>query len=177
MQRLFVAVRPPPLVRDHLAGLMGGVSGARWQDDDQLHLTLRFIGAVDRHAARDIDAALASVHHPAIDAAIRGLGAFDRRGVPATIWAGLMPAEPLRALHNKVEQAMARVGLEPDRRAFHPHITLARLSRGAGPVDDFLAGGGTVAGPTFRIQAFSLFESRLTPEGAAYAELERYPFA
>jgi len=51
MHRLFVAIRPPAAIRAILLGAMGGISGARWQSEDQLHLTLRFIGEVDRHRA------------------------------------------------------------------------------------------------------------------------------
>ena len=51
MHRLFVAIRPPRADPRALLGLMGGVRGARWQSEDQLHLTLRFIGEVDRHLA------------------------------------------------------------------------------------------------------------------------------
>ena len=175
MHRLFVAIRPPDRVRDALLDLMGGISGARWQSDEQLHLTLRFVGEVDRHAAEDIHAALGAIHHPPFDLAMSGLGMFDRRGAPATVWAGVSPPEPVHALHKKVDQAIARVGIEPDRRAFHPHITLARLGRGAGRPDDFLARSGTVNGERFRVAAFSLYESRLTPDGAIHTELERYP--
>ncbi|HEY0115273.1 MAG TPA: 2'-5' RNA ligase family protein, partial [Allosphingosinicella sp.] len=80
------------------------------------------------------------------------------------------------ALHKKVDQAMARVGIEPDRRAFHPHITLARLGRGAGPVHDFLA-RPVAAVPAFTAGEIVLVESRLTPAGPVYTELERYPLA
>ena len=177
MHRLFVAIRPPSHVRDALLDLMGGISGARWQDDDQLHLTLRFLGEVDRHQAEDVHAALGSIHHPSFDLAVSGLGMFDRRGVPTTIWAGVSSPEPVHTLHKKIDQAMTRVGIEPDRRAFHPHITLARLGRDAGPTGGFLARSGTVRGKPFRVAAFSLFESRLTPEGAVYTELETYPLA
>ena len=65
MVRLFVALRPPPAIRDMLADAMDGVPQARWQDDEQLHLTLRFIGEVDRPVAEDIAAALGQVHAPA----------------------------------------------------------------------------------------------------------------
>ena len=58
MRRLFVAIRPPAPIRALLLDAMGGIGGARWQSDDQLHLTLRFIGEVDRHLAGDIHAAL-----------------------------------------------------------------------------------------------------------------------
>jgi 2'-5' RNA ligase len=153
---------------------MGGVGGARWQSDDQLHLTLRFIGEVDRHLARDIDAALAAIHHPPFEVALSGLGTFERRGQPEVVWAGVTPQEPVKALHNKIDQALARVGVEPERRAFHPHITLARLGRGSGPVHDLLARQSGFSTPPFAVESFALYESRLTPEGAVYSVVERY---
>ena len=177
MHRLFVAIRPPEPIRDALLDLMEGIAGARWQDDEQLHLTLRFIGEVDRHVAEDVHAALGSVRHPPFDLSLSGVGMFDRRGVPATLWAGVEPAEPVRALHNKVDQAVARAGLEPEHRAFHPHITLARLGRGSGPVDAFLAKIGGVTSASFHVGSIALYESRLTPAGAQYEELERYMLA
>ena len=174
MHRLFVAVRPSQHVRDSLIDLMGGISGVRWQGEDQLHLTLRFIGEVDRHAAGDIHAALGSIHHPPFDLAVSGLGTFDRRGVPEVVWAGVAPPEPVHALHKKVDQALARVGIEPDRRAFHPHITLARLGRGSGSVHAFLA-SPVASIPAFGVDHFLLVESRLAPAGALYTQLEQYP--
>jgi|SRR5215217_7514813 len=175
MHRLFVAIRPPKPIRHLLLAAMGGVSGARWQSEDQLHLTLRFIGEVDRHRAQDIHAALGGVHHPAFEIALNGLGTFDRRGQPEVIWAGVTPHEALSALHKKIDQAIARVGVEPDRRAFHPHITLARLKRSSGPVHNLLGGAGGLVSPPFAADAFALYESRLTPEGAVYTAIERYP--
>ncbi|MGZ8287172.1 MAG: RNA 2',3'-cyclic phosphodiesterase [Allosphingosinicella sp.] len=174
MHRLFVAIRPPATVRARLLDLMGGVAGARWQDEEQLHLTLRFIGEVDRHMAHDVDAALSSVHHPAFSIALNGLGAFDRRGEPVTLWAGFAPQEPLRALHKKVDQALVRVGVEPDRRAYMPHVTIARLPRGAGPVGSLVERSGGITGPPFTVDRFCLYESRFTPEGPLYEVVERY---
>jgi 2'-5' RNA ligase len=177
MLRLFVAIRPPIAIRERLLAAMGGIAGARWQSDEQLHLTLRFIGEVDRHSARDVDAALGAVHHPRFEIALAGIGAFDRRGEPVALWAGIVPYDPLRILHKKIEQAIVRAGIEPERRAFTPHITLARLPRGAGPVQTLLETSGGLASPPFAVEEFSLFESRLTPEGAVYTRLERYPLA
>ena len=177
MLRLFVAIRPPIAIRERLLAAMGGVSGARWQSDDQLHLTLRFIGEVDRHSARDIDAALGAVHHPAFEIALAGIGAFDRRGEPVALWAAVAPIEPLKTLHNKIDQAIVRAGLAPERRAFTPHITLARLPRGAGPVRALLETSGGLVSPPFAVDAFGLFESRPTPDGAVYTRLERYSLA
>jgi 2'-5' RNA ligase len=174
MRRLFVAIRPPDTVRQLLLGAMGGISGARWQSDEQIHLTLRFIGEVDRHRAADIHAALAGIHYRRFAVALDGIGTFDRRGRPETIWAGVSPHEPLHALHNKVDQALIRVGIAPEQRAYAPHITLARLKRQSGPVGGFVEERGGMTSSPFPVEAFALYESRLTPEGALYVPLQRY---
>ena len=175
MHRLFVAIRPPDRIRDLLLGAMGGISGARWQGDDQLHLTLRFIGEVDRHQAGDVQAALGAIHHPRFDVVLNGVGTFDRRGQPETVWVGVAPLEPLKALHKKVDQAIARVGIAPDQRAYRPHITLARLKRSSGSVRGLLEESGGLRSDPFEVDAFTLFESKLTLEGAVYSVIESYP--
>lgn len=175
MHRLFVAIRPSTAIRRVLLNTMGGISGARWQTDDQLHLTIRFVGEVDRHGAQDILATLGGVHHPRFEIALDGIGAFDRRGRPEAVWAGVAPYAPLKALHKKVDQALARVGIPPDERAYLPHITLARLNRAAGPVRDLMEEAGGLSSAPFPVEEFALFESNLTPEGAIYTIVERYP--
>lgn len=176
MHRLFVALRPPRVIREHLLGLMGGVPGARWQVDEQLHLTLRYIGEVETHAAEDVAIALESVRHAPVELQLAGSGMFDdSRGRPNAVWAGVAPREPLAALHRKVDQAIVRAGLEPERRAYLPHITLARMSGSAGPVDRWLAEHAALASESFMIDAMFLYESRLGHGGASYEPVARYP--
>lgn len=178
MHRLFVALRPPPAIRDALADLMDGIAGARWQDDDQLHVTLRFIGAVDRPMAEDVAAALGAIHASAPTVSISGVGRFGQRGRTEALWAGIVPPEPLAALHRKVDQALVRVGLEPERRAYLPHITLARLSRGlqVGPeVDAWLGRHASLTSEPFAIHHLVLYESHLGRSGASYEPIARWP--
>jgi 2'-5' RNA ligase len=175
MQRLFVAIRPPAPIRARLLAVMGGISGARWQRDDQLHLTLRFIGEVDRHRARDIDAALAAVRRQPFEIALSGIGAFARRGRPDAVWAGVTPRAELARLHQKIDQALVRCGLAPEGRAYMPHVTLARLNRSAGPIGHLLDAASRLTSPPFVVEAFGLFESALTPDGAVYSEIASYP--
>lgn len=175
MQRLFVAIPPPERVRNILKDAMGGIGGARWQTDAQLHLTLRFIGEADRHLAADIHAALRQIRSPSFEIALSGIGTFERRGRPAAVWAGVAPHAPLGTLHKKIDQALVRIGLKPEGRAYIPHITLARLNQTAGPIGDFLARAGTLTSAPFPVTDFMLFESELTPDGAVYLEVERYP--
>lgn len=174
MHRLFVAIRPPAAIRAQLLGLMGGVVGARWQDDSQLHLTLRFIGEVDRTVAEDVVAALGTVHQPSFEIALDGIGEFDRKGRRDALWAGVTPHDELARLHKKVDQALVRAGLPPEGRAYLPHITLARFGRHAGPLGGFAETLGSVASAPFPITHFALFESTLGHEGASYTVVERY---
>lgn len=173
--RLFVGIDPPRPIKDLLLAAMGGISGARWQREDQLHLTLRFIGEVDRHTAADVAAALSGVHHPEVTMALTGADVFGKQGRPDTLWVGVTPEEPVKALHNKVDQCLARVGLEPEKRQYKPHITIARLGARIGSLKGFLENAGGVTSPPFTVADFCLYESRLTQEGASYTILERYP--
>jgi RNA 2',3'-cyclic 3'-phosphodiesterase len=175
MHRLFVAIRPPAGIREQLLDLMEGVAGARWQDDDQLHLTLRFIGDVDGRVADDVTAALATVRAPSFTIALDGLGQFGSRGRVNAIWAGVRPHDALTHLHRKVDQALVRARLEPERRAYLPHITLARFGRDAGGLDQFLQLYAGLGSDPFSVTHFELYESELSHTGSTYTIIERYP--
>ncbi len=174
MHRLFVALRPPPEVRRGLMAAMGGVTEARWQDDEQLHVTLRYIGEVERTVAEDVAVALNSVHAAPVTLAAAGVGRFDQRDGRASVWAGVTPREGVTALHRKVDQALVRIGLAPEGRAYLPHITLARLSRHAGPVDRFLADAAMLSSAPLTLDHFLLYESNLGRDGATYEAIARY---
>lgn len=175
MHRLFVALRPPPPIRDLLIDLMDGIEGARWQEDDQLHLTLRYIGEVDSRMAEDVATALSTIRADLPPLRIQGCGMFDSKGHPNAIWAGAAPRDPLAALHRKIDRALVRTGLEPEHRAYLPHITLARLARSAGPVDAFLARHAALTSPEFSVTHMALYESRLGASGSSYEPVARYP--
>jgi|SRR5690348_4728117 len=174
MHRLFVAIRPPEVIRDLLIDAMDDRADFRWQDDAQLHLTLRFIGEVERPVAQDVADALTRVHAERFTLRIRGVGRFEQRSSGA-LWAGVEPKEPVAALAAKIERACQQVGIEPERRAFHPHITLARWKgRRTREVADFLERNGGLASDPFEVTEFTLFESRLSRHGAHYEEVTEF---
>jgi 2'-5' RNA ligase len=175
MHRLFVAIRPPEPVRDLLIDAMDDSPDFNWQNDEQLHLTLRFIGEVERPVANDLADALGRVRAPPMELRIAGAGRFEQRSSGA-LWAGVEPWAPLAALAAKVERACVGVGLEPERRAFHPHITLARWKgRRTHEVATFLERTRGLISDPFTVDAFILFESRLSRHGAHYEEVASYP--
>lgn len=177
MHRLFVALRPPLFIRTLLCDMMEGVAHARWQSDDQIHVTLRFIGEVDSRTAEDIGIALRSVRHPVFDITLDGIGTFARKGQVDTLWAGLSPTGALSALHKKIDHGLVRIGLPPEARAYRPHLTLARFGRHGGDVSGFAARHAGLTSAPFRIESFGLFESRLGSTGARYEQQARYPLA
>src|SRR5258707_1396829 len=97
MHRLFVAIRPPSSARDLLIDAMDDSPEFRWQTEEQLHLTLRFIGEVERPVAEDVAAALGAIRARPFDLRIKGVGRFEQRSVGALSAVG-EPREPLTAL-------------------------------------------------------------------------------
>ncbi|WP_341911967.1 RNA 2',3'-cyclic phosphodiesterase [Ferrovibrio terrae] len=175
MIRLFVALRFPDEIRRSLAALCAGVPGARWVNPDQFHLTLRFIGEVNGRTARAISEELSSVIMPSFDVELFGVGTFGDKRKANALWAGVRPNPALNRLQEKVDNAMLRVGLPPDRRKFSPHVTLARLNYA--PFDRigaFLSHHALYAGPAYRCDRFVLYSSFLSSSGAIYTPEQVY---
>jgi 2'-5' RNA ligase len=174
MHRLFIAIRPPEYIRDLLIDAMDDSADFRWQDDEQLHITLRFVGEVDRPVGDDLADALGQIRSRGFELRISSVGRFEQRSSGA-LWAGVEPKEPLAALAAKVERVCQQVGLEPERRTFHPHITLARWKgRRTREVAAFLERTRGLASEPFEVGEFILFESRLSKHGAHYEPITNY---
>jgi len=174
MHRLFVAIRPPEEVRDLLIDAMDDSPALRWVGDEQLHLTLRFIGEVESPVADDIAAALDRVRSSNFQIRISGAGKFENRSGGA-LWAGVEPKTPVVGLAAKVERALQQVGLEPEHRAFSPHITLARWNRrNSEAVEAFLRRNSDLHSDPFDVDRFVLFESKLSRHGPLYEEIAAF---
>lgn len=177
MHRLFVALRPPPAIRRAcLEAMEDGPPGWAWQDDEQLHVTLRYIGEVERPVAEDVASALGSVQALPIELVLTGVGWFDQ-GRSGSLFARCGPAEPLAALHKKIDRALVLAGLEPERRAYLPHITLARRRSGAVDPAGWLERRAALATPAEPIAAMILYQSHLGRHGSSYEAVASYPLA
>jgi RNA 2',3'-cyclic 3'-phosphodiesterase len=172
MNRLFVALELPEPVKAALLASMGGVAGARWQRDDQLHCTLRYIGDVDRHTARDVAAALGRVNVRPFAAELGEAGLFEHRGRVDSLWVGVRPADRLAALAKAVNAALAGVGIAPEPRAFVPHITVAR---GRGMIGVTGWPQAPIPRVAWQVAGFALWDSQPGPDGSDYQVLGRWP--
>jgi RNA 2',3'-cyclic 3'-phosphodiesterase len=176
MPRLFVAVEIPQAVKDQVLALRQGhdLSIARWVSPDQYHITLHFLGEVPAAPVRQ---ALAAVEADAFSLRLQGLGQFPVAGRAKSVWAGVTSAPELRALHERTAEALRPTGYRPAMERFHPHVTLARLSKPPrrGLVDPFLDAHRDFLSDAFDVDAFALVASRLTPQGPVYTIDARYP--
>jgi RNA 2',3'-cyclic 3'-phosphodiesterase len=166
-KRFFVAIALPAPTRDALVALDPHLRGVRWSERDQMHLTLGFFG----HVAESVDLALreklSAIRFGAFFVPITGVGTFPPKGAPKIIWVGAGKGHPhLFQIHKRVQEAALAVGLEPDLRPWHPHITLARCRDvSAQTLRKFLQTNADFDLGLVRVNAFHLYSSQLTPAG------------
>ena len=176
MVRLFVALELPDELRERMAMIARGVNGARWAPVENLHLTLRFIGEVPEDRIADIHHGLSRIRHEPFEVALSGIGYFKQGRNPTVLWVGLDRNDALLELHDKVEQALQREGLESEGRKYSPHITLARLQRAPeARVAAYVAQHNLFRAPPFRAESFTLFSSFLSSSRAIYTAEAEYP--
>lgn len=175
MPRLFTALEVPPHVAESLARLRGGVSGARWIDVENYHITLRFIGDVDDAFARDAANALSFIERPEVEVTIDQLDSFGG-GRPRAIVARVRPAPRLLELQAEQERLLRRLGAPPEARKYAPHVTLARLrGSNSASVAAYLGARGYFPPLRFTAERFVLFSSRDSVGGGPYVIEAEYP--
>lgn len=175
MPRLFVGLELPEEVANVLSGLRWGLPGARWTDPSDYHLTLRFIGDIDRRTAREIEDELSEIDRQAVPVSIVGLGVFGG-DKPHTVYASIAPNKALLELQAESERCLRRLGFKPEGRKFTPHVTLARL-RSASVLDvaDYLVANARFPQSHFTADSFALFSARETFGGGPYIVEAAYP--
>lgn len=175
MPRLFTALEIPAEVASALTLHRGGLIGARWIEPADYHITLRFLGDVDRRMAHDVDSFLNDLQAQPFEVTLDALGSFggDR---PRAVFARAQPSARLSELQGDLERLMRRLGLPPEARKFVPHVTLARL-RDTSPVDvaHYLAMHPIVRPISFTARRFALMSSRDSIGGGPYVLEAAYP--
>lgn len=172
--RAFFALPLPDAQRRELGRYV--TSGAalapefRWTPPDNLHLTVRFLGHVDRALAEGIMDRLEGVALRAFDLRLGALGSFKRGRLARVLWLGLAEGLPeLSAVASAVEAESVRAGLEPEARKFNAHLTLARARARDGAPPPDLPEPPRLA--PWRADELVLYRSRLGREGSVYEAL------
>jgi len=181
--RLFTGLDLPDAVTGNLETLLRRLKPAariQWSPLANLHVTTKFIGEWPEARLGELKAALAALAgRPPIRVEIRRLGFFPNPRAPHTFWCGI-EAPGLAELAAATDQATAALGVAPEKRAFSPHLTLARITRTNGPLalqplQDAIAGLSSLEFGGFTAASFFLYQSTLRPGGSVYTKLAEFP--
>jgi RNA 2',3'-cyclic 3'-phosphodiesterase len=173
--RAFFGLPVPATQREELGRFIAECAriapGFRWATLENLHLTVRFVGSVDRPVVESVADAVASRPHASFELALGDIGTFGRGSAVRVVWLGLRAgADAAVVLAAEVEAECVRAGLAPEARAFQPHLTLARArGREGSNLEDLPA--GLPAPPQLEpwtAGELILYSSRLSRSGAIY---------
>jgi len=188
--RLFVALDIDSDIRQRIGEFRNQMrqlaTDVRWVGPETFHVTLQFLG--ETRKADDIQRALQQVKGPPIELTFRNAGFFPSPKSPRVFWAGIESGESLQELVKSIGAALQPLGFERDKGPFTPHLTLARAGSGrprpvpgerpASGLQQVRAKVETLPSPEFGTMTaheFCLYESKLSPAGAQYKKLSRYP--
>lgn len=166
-KRLFVAIDLPDSARQLLAVLDPHVRGVRWMDAAQMHLTLSFFGDVPEDLEPELREKLVAIEFGAFFLSVAGIGMFATKGAAKIIWIGLGKTHPhLFQIHKRVQDAALAIGIDPELRPWHPHITIARCRDvAAQSLRKFLQSNAEFDAGIIHVEAFHLYSSKVTPAG------------
>ena len=179
--RTFVAVEVDSAVRAQtecrIELLSDSGADVKWVDPKNQHLTLKFLGDV---AGGEISRVCEMVQQAAVgvkpfELEIRGAGAFPNAGRPRTLWLGSgQGEEEMIDLQGRIDKQLGKLSFRPDRRRFHPHLTIGRVRRG-GPglaeLAKMLAAEADFAAGTIKVNKVLVFSSQLQRDGPIYEVL------
>ena len=182
--RLFVAADVPEDVKgglaERVAPFRGRIPGARWTNPSGWHVTLKFLGTTWPRLVPTVEEAVvaAATRVASFGSALTEVGAFPSGRRARVLWAGLADSDGRFGELVKILDHLLAEYFVPERRAFTPHLTLARLTPPR-DVDEVAPGllGMPVASEAFPVDALTLYRSHLSPKGATYEALVRRPLS
>jgi 2'-5' RNA ligase len=183
--RMFIGIGLSPECRRAIAGAVSplrekGVP-VSWTPEDNLHLTLKFLGETPASRVNELAGLMANAARDSLPFLLRveKAGAFPTLRAPRVLWIGIRePLELVRKLHQNMENALSGAGFPRDERPFHPHVTVGRVRGRVAPGwgETFAAAVSGVAFDTVSVASYRVYESRLSPSGAQYSVLREVPF-
>lgn len=175
--RLFIAIPLPEEVSERIQSICRGLPDVRWVPPESMHLTLRFLGDdIPRSQLDETADALAGVESPGFFLRLGTVGRFINPRAPQVLWLGVDEQPELRELRRRIENRLRSVGFAGEKRAFEPHITLARLKGvSENRMMEYLNLHADFEVSSFPVEEFALFSSVLRPGGAQHDIEEIFP--
>ena len=181
--RCFIAIEIPEPIQNQLARIQGAlkkqIQKASWVKPGNIHLTLKFLGAVDPDDLEPIGEAIeeATSRHRSFPLRIGGVGAFPNLARPRVMWAGVKTGrERVSALAQDINVALSHCGFLFETKKFNPHLTIARLKERIDlrPYTNQYRQYDRIDEAEMTVDRISLVQSQLHPQGAIYSTLQSY---
>ena len=178
--RLFTALDLPPEIQRNLDRLLAHLRPTvriQWSPVSNLHITTKFIGEWPEEKLAGLTAALGGLaSRPALQVHIRQVGFFPNPHAPRNFWCGI-DAPGLAELAADTDRATASLGIESEKRAYSPHLTLARIKERLNlqPLREAIAAEPSLDFGRFEAASFFLYRSQLRPAGSVYTKLAEFP--
>jgi 2'-5' RNA ligase len=180
--RAFIAIDLPEALHAALAEAQqcfrSAASDARWTRPEGIHLTLKFLGEISDAQTKQVVEALTHIGpFEPFSVEVKGFGFFPHGQRPRVFWAGVAAPPALAELAAQVESRLEKIGFAREDRAFSPHLTLARFQvpRPQPTLEAAIAARTNTSLGKFDASEFFLFESKLSPQGAQYRKVMRFP--
>ncbi|WP_276815002.1 RNA 2',3'-cyclic phosphodiesterase [Desulfurococcus amylolyticus] len=143
-------------------------------EDENIHLTLRFIGEVPRSVVDEVCGFINTISYKGFKIHVKNIGGFPSLERPRVIWAGVEEgSDELLELYRIVEAGLRRIGIKPEREEFTPHITLARV-KGYRGIEKLVKTLMELRGTDFGyspVEEVIVKKSVLTPRGPIYSNI------
>jgi len=154
--------------------------GMKWVPEDNLHLTLKFLGDV---VDRDVPQVCKVIREccestPPFELELSGTGGFPNAERPRVVWAGIVDGgEILVDLVTRLEKGLAKLGFKPEPRDYRPHLTLGRVRSGSraasAEVVEKVARFKNRRMGTLAVEQVRLYASYLDKSGTSYHVMDR----
>ncbi len=188
MVRTFVGVELSSSIRERISALQNELRKTlppmNWVRPESIHLTLKFLGYVESSRIPQIQSVLEPIgrSRKSFSITVQGLGVFPHIKRPRIFWIGVTgKTQPLEELVLEIETALEPLGFPPEEKAYHPHLTLARIKRENSIVGSALLKDKILDHPypsgTLNIDRFILFQSDLAASGPIYTPLAVVPLS
>ena len=177
--RLFIAIETPPYILPQISAicyrLRTSDADVKWEPDEKLHATLKFLGNVDEKLLPEIVLSMKGVGltNPPLLLKYKGVGCFPNQRAPKVIWMGIEDLNgSLNSLQEKTESEFVPLGFEREERRFHAHVTLGRV-KGGRKIQSLLRmmDSITFESQPVAIQEIALIKSELKSSGSVYTTL------
>ncbi len=184
MKRCFIALEPPPEVKKELGRITKELVNktksldlkVKWVDEQNLHITLKFLGYIDEKDISKIDSTLREIlrNKREISCELHEMGFFPNDRFPRVIWVGVLSNNEVETIASEINNKLSEIGFSADKK-FVSHITIGRVKFGREKrkLKD-ICSSMKIPPLRFKIREVTLMESVLTPAGPEYHTIKKY---